>query len=351
MAVSEFGSGDVQTVRIWSKILMRETIYKTYFRRFMGKGQDAIVQLLTELEKNRGDRISYDLLVQMSQYGVTGDNPIKGFEEALTYYQDDLYIDQRRIAHAFRTMSQQRTLHGLRQDAKLNLSDRYATILDEMMFAYLAGTAGNNAALAAALPHAGNALVAPDANHLLDSTVPNETFRTDHIEILNEMAATLAPLLRPSVVEGEPLFILIIHPWCLTDLRINASANMWRDMVAQAGARGLNHPFFKYATHKWANVLIHVSPRIPITGTTPNRVAHNLFLGAQSGVMAFGNAYSRLRQGVMGSDNLFSWFEDTDDYGNEMGVAAGSIYGLKPCIFNAERFGMIVHRCDAEPHS
>jgi N4-gp56 family major capsid protein len=330
---------------------MRETIYKTYFRRFMGKGPDAIIQLLTDLEKNRGDRISYDLLVQMTQYGVTGDNPIKGYEEALTYYQDDLYIDQRRIAHAFRTMSQQRTVHQLRNDAKRNLSDRMAVIFDEMMFAYLAGTAGNNAALAAALPHAGNTVTAPDANHLLDSTVPNETFRTDHIEILNEMAVTMEPILRPHTVEGEPLFCMVIHPWCLTDLRTNAGTTDWKDMVAQADKRGATNPLFKYATLKWANVLIHVSPRIPITGTTPNRVAHNLFLGAQSGVMAFGNAYSRLRQGVMGSDNLFSWFEDTDDYGNEMGVAAGAIYGIKECTFNSERFGMIVHRCDAEPHS
>jgi N4-gp56 family major capsid protein len=349
MAVTEFGSTSAQTVQIWSKLMMREAIYKTYFRKFMGKGPDAIIQMLTDLEKNRGDRISYDLLVQMSQYGVTGDNPIKGYEEALTYYQDDLYIDQRRIAHAFRTMSQQRTVHELRKDAKANLSDRYATILDEMCFAMLAGTAGNNTALAAALPHAGNALVAPDANHLLNNST--DTFRTDHIEVLNEMAVTMEPLIRPSNVEGEPIFIMVIHPWCLTDVRINADTTDWKDMVASAGARGASNPLFSGAQFKWANVICHVSPRIPISGTTPNRIAHNLFLGAQSGVLAFGNAYSRLRQGTMGSDNLFSWFEDTDDYGNEMGVAAGSIYGVKQCIFNSERFGMIVARNLAEPHN
>lgn len=349
MAVTEFGHSSAQTVNIWSKMLMREAIFKTYFRRFMGKGKDAIIQLLTDLEKVRGDAIKYDLLVQMSQYGVTGDNPIRGFEEALVYYQDEVLIDQRRIAHAYRTMSQQRTVHQLRQDARSNLSDRMAVIFDEMMFAMLAGTAGNNTGLAAALPHAGNTVTAPDANHLLDHATA--TFRTNDIEILNEMAVTVAPILRPSSVEGEPLYVLIIHPWCLTDVRTNADSTDWKDMVSQAGARGATNPLFNGATFKWANVIVHVSTRIPISGTTPNRVAHNLFLGAQAGVMAFGNAYSRLRQGVMGSDNLFSWFEDDGDYGNEMGVAAGSIYGIKECTFNSERFGMIVCRNLAEPHT
>lgn len=343
MAVTEFGTNDAQTVKLWSKMLAHETIWKTYWRKFMGTGDDAIIQRVTELEQSRGDEVKYDLLMQMSQYGVTGDNPIKGFEEALTYHQDSLRIDQRRFAHAFRTMSQQRTIHGLRRDARRNLADRYATVMDEFMFAYLAGTAGDSTALAAALPHAGNTLTVPDSDHVLTKA---ETFRTDHIEILMERSATVAPLLRPAVVDGEELFILIVHPYELTDLRTNASSTDWKDMVSQAGARGVDNPLFKYAAIRWANVLVHVSPRVIIDGAT----AHSLFLGQQSGCMAFGNAYSRLRQGVMGGENMFSWFEDTDDYGNEMGVAAGSINGLKKTRFNSADFGMIRLTANAAAH-
>jgi hypothetical protein len=50
-------------------------------------------------------------------------------------------------------------------------------------------------------------------------------------------------------------------------------------------------------------------------------VRRNLFLGAQSGVFAVGNAYSKLQQGRSGKDNLMSWYEDSDDYGNENGIA------------------------------
>lgn len=350
MAVTEFGTNDAQTVKLWSKMLARETIYKTYWRRFMGSSDTAIIQRISDLEKNRGDEIRYDLLNQMTQYGVTGDNPIKGFEEALVYNQDTIKIDQRRIAHAFRTMSQQRTVHDLRRDARRNLSDRFATILDEFMFSYLAGTAGDaNPALTTALGagHAGNALTAPDAAHVDADT---SVFDADVIELANEKAVTVEPLMRPNTVEGEEVYVMVIHPHNLYDLRTSVTPGDWKDSVAQAGPRGLSNPLFTYATLKWANVLIHVTPRIPRLLSASPDVAYTLFLGAQAGCIAFGNAYSRLRQGVMGQENVFSWFEDTDDYGNEMGVAAGAIFGIKKTVFDGVDFGVIRFDRDSNPH-
>jgi hypothetical protein len=71
-------------------------------------------------------------------------------------------------------------------------------------------------------------------------------------------------------------------------------------------------------------------------------VRRNLFLGAQAGVFAEGNAYDSIEQQRVGKDNLMSWYEETDDYGNEKGISVGCIFGMKAARFNNKDFGKIV---------
>lgn len=332
MAATEFGTSSPQNVLRWSKMLWRETIFKMWWSKFLGSDPNSIITRITDLESNAGDTVKYDLLLQMTQYGVTGDNPIRGYEEGLEYRQDSVKIDQRRIAHVFRRMSSQRTLHDIRMDAKGNLSDRMGVIFDEMMFAYLAGTAGDNAALAAELPHAGNALVDPsggvDADHYISH---GAIFDTDAIDKAAEKAKTIAPIMRPCRFEGEEVYVMIIHPFSTTDLRITSGASKWREItsVIYSGQPGQN-PLLKGALGKWGNVILHESTRIPRTAG----VAHSLFLGAQAGCFALGNAYAKPKQTQFGSQNMMIWSEEEADHGNEMSIATGSVYGMKKSVFD-----------------
>ena len=137
--ITAFGTNDSQTVKIWSTLTMREALKQTLFHKFLGKDKKAIIQRITYLERQAGDNIKYDLLMQMGATGVTGDNRMRGNEEALTYYQDNVTINQLRNAHAFRRMSQQRTIHDLRSDAKANLADWFSDKYDTYMFNCLCG--------------------------------------------------------------------------------------------------------------------------------------------------------------------------------------------------------------------
>ena len=137
MALTEFGTNAAQTVKIWSKLTMREALKSTLFRKLMGTSKRSIIQRLTDLEKTAGDQIKFDLLMQMTGTGVSGDNRQRDNEEALVYHQDTITIDQLRNAHAFKRMTQQRTLHDLRSDAKENLADWWAGTLDQYMMDYL----------------------------------------------------------------------------------------------------------------------------------------------------------------------------------------------------------------------
>lgn len=353
MATTEFGVNSPQSVKIWSKLLLRESIYKTFAKKFMGSGEDAIIQMLTDLEKSAGDTIKYDLLMQMSGYGVSGDAVLLGNEEAMVYRQDSVLVDQLRHGHAFRRMSQQRTLHDMRVDARKNLSDWWAARLDELLFGQLAGTfSAATSAPAGFQSHAGNTLasVTGDSAHYVNKAT--QAFRTDHIELLVEKAKNASPIIRPARIDGAELFALVVHPNCITDLRTSSTNNQWIEITKFANMGDVkNNPFFTGAVGMWANTVIYDSTRVPILSPGGSQYARCLFLGAQSGVIAFANAYSRYEQEEVGRENMMSWYEEKQDYGNLKGVGCGAIFGVKPCLFNSARFGMIAIDILAATHA
>jgi len=357
MAYTEFGTNDSQTVKIWSTLTMREALKATLFKKFLGSGKKAIIQRLDELEKQNGDVIKYDLLMQMGNDGITGDNRLKGNEEALTYYQDYVTIDQLRNAHSFRRMSAQRTLHDLRADAQANLSDWFADKFDTYMFNNLCGNTSHSF---------GQAAVAPDADHyVVSGDVANSgTIATDEaslgsndqiqladLDFAKEAAKTLDPMIRPCMIDGGEYYVVVLHPYSVTDLRLdiaNSAYTDWNTIQTFANKRGLDNPIFSGALGVYNGMILYESTRIYSPTTSVRR---NLFLGAQAGVFAIGNAYKMLEQRKVGKDNLMSWYEEVDDFGNENGIGVGAVFGMKACRFNSKDFGKIVISSYAASHS
>lgn len=357
MAITAFGTNDNQTVKLWSSLTMREALKSTLMNKFLGTGKGAILQRLTELEKTAGDTIKYDLLMQMVGAGVTGDNRMRDNEEALVYYQDSVAIDQLRNAHAFRRMSQQRTLHDMRMDAKTNLSEWFSGVYDTYMFDYLCGNTSRSFA---------NTATAPDADHyILSGDVANSgTIATDEaslgtndqiqladLDYAKESAKTLTPPIRPVMIDGGEYFVAVLHSYSVTDLRLdvaNSAYTSWPDIQMYANKRGLDNPIFSGALGVYNGMIIYESTRIysPVAN-----VRRNLFLGAQAGVFAIGSAYDSIESQRVGKDNMMSWFEQTDDYGNEKGISVGCIFGMKATVFNSKDFGKIVISSYATSHA
>jgi N4-gp56 family major capsid protein len=349
MAITAFATGSNQAVNIWSTLTFREALKATLFRRFLGSGKTAIIQRLVELEKSAGDVIKYDLLMQMGNAGVTGDNRMRDNEEALTYYQDSVKIDQLRNAHAFRRMSQQRTIHDLRLDAKANLADWFADRYDTYMFDYLCGNTTRS--------FAGNSGEAPDGDHyVVSGDVANSgTIATDEtslgsndqmqladIDYSKESAKTLTPPIRPAIVDGQEYYVVVMHPYSVVDIRLDVANSAyvdWPTIQMYANKRGLNNPIFDGSLGVYNGCILFESTRIYSPTTSVRR---NLFLGAQAGVFALGNAYSKLGQQAAGRDNLMSWAEEQDDFGNEIAIAVGNIFGMKHTRFNSKDYGKIV---------
>uniref|UniRef100_A0A6H1ZSV1 Putative major capsid protein n=1 Tax=viral metagenome TaxID=1070528 RepID=A0A6H1ZSV1_9ZZZZ len=359
MALTEFGTNSSQTVKIWSSRLLREALKSTLFSKFLGKAGEkkAILMRLVDLEKGAGDQIKFDLLMQATGGGVTGDNVLKDNEEALVYYQDTITIDQLRHGHSFRRMSQQRTLHDLRSDARENLSDWWAGKFDSYMFDFLCGNTSRT--------H-GETALAPDSDHyILSGDVTNSgTIATDEaslgdndqiqladLDYCKEKAKTLTPPVRPVIVDGKEVYVVVLHSYSITDLRLDVAGSTytsWPEIQLNAAQIGKDNPLMTGAMGMYNGMVLYESSRVyNPTGS----VRRNLFLGAQAGAFALGNAYDRLDQRKYGKENLMSWFERIDDYGNEKGVAAGAIFGMVGTRFNSKDYGKIVISSYAAAHA
>lgn len=357
MAVTAFGTNDAQTVKIWSTLTMREALKATLFNKFLGSGKESIIQRLTDLEKSAGDNIKFDLLMQMTGAGVTGDNRMRDNEEALVYYQDNVSIDQLRNAHAFRRMSQQRTLHNMRMDAKTNLADWFAGVYDTYMFDYLCGNTTRSFANTAVAPDSDHYIMAGDVTKTgVIATDEGNLSNNDQIQLADldyakEAAKTLTPPIRPVMIDGGEYYVVVLHSYSVTDLRLdiaNSAYTSWPDIQMYANKRGLSNPIFTGALGVYNGMILYESTRIyrPVSN-----VRRNLFMGAQSAVFALGSAYDSLEAQRVGKDMLMSWYEQTDDYGNEKGISVGNIFGMKATRFNSKDFGKIVISSYAASHS
>lgn len=346
--------GDPKAQKKWSGQLFVETLKKSYWERFIGTSQNSIIQRKTELESDAGDRISFDLSAQLRGGVTKGDDRLKGKEEALRFYTDEIIIDQmRKSVSAGGKMTRKRTSHDLRSLAKERLSDYWSLYQDEMMFIYMSGARGINEDFiesTAYTGHAGNPLRAPDAQHLMYGGAASSKATlaaTDKMtRELIERASNKTKMLRardpkaanmqPVSVDGEKHFVLVMSPDQEYDLRTEQGAQGWLEIQkAAAAAEGRKSPIFRGGLGMINNIVLHSHESVIRfkdygAGTNVN-AARALLLGRQAGVVAYGSA-GGLR---------YTWVEETDDFGNEPTVASGTIMGVSKARFNNRDFGVL----------
>ena len=89
MATTVVPFGDPKAAKKWSANLAVDARKKSYFEnRFIGTDDNSVIQRKTELESDAGDRISFDLCVQMRNKPTYGDARLEGKEESLKFYTD-----------------------------------------------------------------------------------------------------------------------------------------------------------------------------------------------------------------------------------------------------------------------
>lgn len=313
---------------------------------------------MDETEKSAGDTVNVGLRVQLTGAGVQGDGTLEGQEEALTTYADKLLIDQ--LRHAVNVggrMSQQRVPFELREEARMGLQDWWAQRFDVSFFNQLCGyTAqtdtrftGNNAAIAPTNTTAAPRLILPSTYTSESQLTSTDTFSLALIDTAVERAYLNNPyMIRPIKVDGNEKYICFISPSQVTDMRTSVTTGQWLDIekAAMTGGEVSNNPIFTGALGDYNGCILHKAFRVTaavsnVTSAAIASTARAPFCGAQALALAFGREQGK---------DQFTWVEELFDYGNILGVSAGSIFGIKKMVFNSADFGVQVISTYAKAH-
>jgi N4-gp56 family major capsid protein len=355
MAVTSFATGDALAVKLWSKKVSVEALKATWIFKFMGRDDSSVIQIHDDTSKSPGDRIRIPLRRLLSGDGVQGDATLEGQEERITYYNDDVYINQ--LRHAVREggkFSRQLVPFDVREHARLSLQDWWADRMDTWFFNQICGNTNQTDTR-----YTGNqTAIAADADHLIyaggastDQSLSNSAsykFTLTLIDVAVEKAKTLAVPIRPVMVGGEQKYVMFLHHHQVTDMKASTATNQWFDIqkAAMQGGNVSKNPIYTGALGEYNGVILHASNRVAGFSAGNSLVANAgrvaVLCGAQAAVMAFGRGNGPER---------YEWEEDYFDYGNQFGVAAGCIAGLKKTVFNGSDFATIAIRTWGQSHS
>lgn len=342
---TNYAAGDPLAVKTWSKKLAVQAIQQTWFNKFISDDGNSIIQQKDNVEKGPGDTINYGLRMQLSGTGVQGDGTLQGQEEALTTYADKVLVDQ--LRHAVNVggrVSQQRVPFELREEARLGLQDWMAARFDVCFFNQLCGNTvqtdtrftGNNATIA---PTSGYTIF-PTGITTEGGLGSTNTMVISMLDFGVERAIlgpSGNPLIRPIDVDGEQKWVAFLHPSQITDMRQSTTTGQWLDIqkAAATGGEVSDNPIFTGALGEYNQVVLHRAARVPqciTSGAVIASTRRGAFCGAQAGVIAFGRG-----EGA----EQFTWDEEVFDYKNILGVAAGTIFGIKKAVFNSADFAVM----------
>jgi N4-gp56 family major capsid protein len=352
MATTEVGVNHPLAQKAWSRKLFHEVIKETWVSKFLGEDDNNLIQLKTETQKDAGDRVTIGLRMLLTGAGIQGDDTLEGNEEALTLYSDNIFINQ--LRHATRSKgkaTEQRIPWDMREENRMGLKDWWT----ERIEVWAANQLACNTAQTDTRYTGNQAPVTVDAAHLIIAggvaTAETSISATTTAGLLNWLtltdidravtrAKTMSPKIRPIRISGKDYYVMFLHPYQVYGLRNDTAAvNSWVTLQRAAiqGGETTQNPIFTGALGMYNNVILHEWSYLP-TAVSSSAVSVGLirravFCGAQAAVMAIGQN---------NQPNQMSWVEELFDYGNQLGVSAGMIAGLKATQFNSALFGSIV---------
>jgi N4-gp56 family major capsid protein len=329
MAKTIFSTSNTLTKKAYDEKLYRDVVKMAYFSKFMGEGPENLVQVKSQLEKGKGDRITIGLRKRLTGAGVTSGQTLEGNEESLTTYSDNVTLEQYR--HAVRSegaMDEQRAVFEITDEQEQAIKDWGAEKIDQLCFDAITTSPTKVLYLDNSGNFAGTGALAT-AKAALHAT--NSKITPNFISAIKAWALTggnraQVPL-RPLKVEGGNYLVLLVHPDVRFDLQANSN---FQNAMQYAQERGMNNPLFKSAIGIWDNVVIHAHENIPIAadgGGASVAWSQGVLMGAQSLAWAWGTRPTTVKE--------------TFDYGDENGVAFKFIAGVKKLAFNSQDFGAI----------
>ncbi len=344
MSSTSFTSASPLAVKAWARKAFSDAVKPTMFGMLIGKSDRSVVQIKDEVAKE-GDRIRFRIRMLPQGIGVQDSESLEGKEEGLDYKYFDINLGEKR--HAFQVelnLSEQRTMADVRSDMKDAIEEWTEEYIDRTFFEYLAGAGtgvGGASWFHPSAPLGGNALAAPQANRIVyggtgvaakASLAATDTMSFAILDKLAERAKLATPTMRKAKFNGKLCWVVILHPYQVTDLRANTGNLQWGDIVKSVVQGGGENAFEHETLGMYRDMLLVESVRVPTFtdyGAGGNiSAARALFLGAQAAVVAFGAKTD--------DKGRMKLVEKSKDYGKYLGTAATFIWGMAKTTFSGQ---------------
>lgn len=344
----------------WARETWSAARDQMFLSRFMGKGENNVVQRITELTKTeKGEQCIFQLVADLVSDGVIGDNEREGNEESMQSYSQIITLDQ--ISHGVKNkgkLADQRTVINFREKGRDNLSYWLGNRSDQLGFLTLSGIgyefnndgsqrvgspfpnlafAGDVSAPSAkrSLMWDGTSLQTSNTGSITSGFVPKYTMIVDLIAYAKEHRV------KPLMAGGKPYYVLFLQPGSLAALK--KDPDYQRAIVAAATKGGTDSPWFTGATVTVDGAVLHEHNLVFHTkGAAP---------GAKWGAGGNVNGTRSLLCGAqaLGMADLGpgDWVEKPFQYDSQVGLNIDKILGfLKPKFMSiydksVEDFGVI----------
>lgn len=373
MALTNFGTLTEGPIKTWSRSLWNVARNTSFVMQMSGKGPNSVIQHITELTKSsRGLQAVMTLLADLSGDGIAGDNVLKDNEEAIRAYDQSVQIDQLRNANRSQgRVAEQAQVVRFREASRDVLGYWLGDRIDQLAFLTLSGipyTLKTSGALrtVSATPGANLSQLAfaadvsaPSANRYLRWDGTNKALAAGDV-------TALVPTDTPSyamLVEakafakthyirgvkgpgGKEYFHVFMSPQGIAKLKLDED---FKNAVNNAGVRGDSNPVFSGSIPTVDGLIIHEHRHV---FTTSQALA--LTAIGNNGVVGYKwGGHAVTPGGVNGSATLFcgaqalamadigtpDWVEESEDYGNQPGVATGKIFGFLKSKFVSDYDG------------
>jgi len=361
MALTNFAALTSEQKIVWSRDVWKAAREQMFINKFIGSGDQSIIQRITELTKTeKGEKVLMHLLADLVDDGIVGDNEREGNEEEMMTYTDDITIDL--ISHGVRQkgkLAEQKTVVSFREHARDSLAYWLANRMDQLAFLTMSGidysftnnggtrTSGAFATLAFSAD-----VSAPTANRhvraLADGTITaGATASMVAGDILSYTALVdlgvyaKTNYVKPIMSGGKEYYVLFIRPEGLAQLKKDTD---YQNAIVNAAEKGKGNPFFTGGTVTIDGLIIH-----------EHRMVFNT-LAAESGVAKWGSSsdVNGSRALLCGAQALGfadlgapEWSEKMFNYNSSPGVNVDKMFGfLKPKFHSiysdtTEDFGII----------
>lgn len=348
MAETNFAALTPKQKLVWSRDVWAAARDEMFINRFIGSGENAVIQRINELTKTeKGEQVIFQLVADLVEDGGIGDNEREGNEEAMQSYSQEISIDL--MTHSVRNkgkLSDQKTVINFREMGKDKLSWWLASRADQLAFLTLSGISyafNNNgsprvnspfpnlsfAADVAAptgkrsLMFDGTSLAASATGSITTGYLPKYTMIVDLIAYAKEH------YVKPLMSGGKAYYVLLVAPGTLAALK--KDPDYQRAVVAVATKAGTDSPWFTGATVTIDGAVLHEHNLVYTTkGAAP---------GSKWGAGSNVNGTRTLLCGAqaLGMADLGApeWTEKLFQYDSQQGINIDKMLGLlKPRFYS-----------------